>query len=241
MLPAMLVEPRDLLFDGAFNLRDLGGLPAAGGRKVRRCTVYRSGELTHLGPDGFDAVRRLGLAVVIDLRTTVEIERRGRLDWEALKVTYRHVSLVEAAVGESGAYPPDIPEDWLRHRYEEIVDTRAERVARVLTLLSWPGATPAIVQCTAGKDRTGVVSALLLALLGVPDDEIATDYALSAPAVAARGELADVPAPVLAARPETMVEFLTSLRERHGSIEGLILHLGVGPDTVVRLRSLLLE
>lgn len=110
----------------------------------------------------------------------MEIQRRGRLDWEALKVTYSHVSLVDAAVGESGAYPPDMPEDWLRRRYEEIVDTRAERVARVLTLLSCPGATPAIVQCSAGKDRAGVVSALLLALLGVPDNEIATDYALSA-------------------------------------------------------------
>jgi protein-tyrosine phosphatase len=139
---AMLVEPRELLFDGAFNLRDLGGLPAAGGRKVRRCTVCGSGELTHLGPDGFEAGRRLGLAVVIDLRTTVEIERRGRLDWEALKVTYRHVSLVEAAVGESGAYPPDIPEDWLRRRYEEIVDTRAEQVARVLTPAELAGCDP---------------------------------------------------------------------------------------------------
>lgn len=110
----------------------------------------------------------------------MEIERRGRLDWEALKLTYSHVSLVEAAVWELGAYPPDMPEDWLRRRYEEIVDTRAEQVARVLTLLSWPGATPAIVQCSAGKDRTGVVSALLLALLGMADNEIATDYALSA-------------------------------------------------------------
>jgi protein-tyrosine phosphatase len=72
-------------------------------------------------------------------------------------------------------------------------------------------------------------------------DEIATDYALSAVAVAARTELADVPAPVLAARPETMVQFLTSLRKRHGSIEGLILHMGVGLDAVAWLRSLLLE
>ena len=75
------------------------------------------------------------------------------------------------------------------------------------------------MQCSAGKDRTGVVSALLLALLGVPD----------------------VPTPVLAAQPETMVQFLTSLRKRHGSIEGLILHTGVGPDAVARLRSLLLD
>jgi len=68
-----------------------------------------------------------------------------------------------------------------------------------------------------------------------------SDYALSGAAVAAWSELADVPAPILAAGPETMVQFLTSLRQRHGSIEGLILHMGVGLDAVARLRWLLLE
>ena len=216
MLPAMLVEPRELLLDGAFNLRDLGGLPAADGRTVRRCTVYRSGERPHLGPDGFEAVRRLGPCR--RHRPAHQAGDRVPSRLGVLKVTYSHVSLVEAAVGESGAYPPDMPEDWLRRRYEEIVDTRGAGGSSAHPA-ELAGCDPSDRAVLGRKDRAGVVSALLLALLGMPD----------------------VPTSVLAARPETMVQFLTSLCGRHGSIEGLTLHTGVGPDAVARLRSLLLE
>jgi protein-tyrosine phosphatase len=124
-------------------------------------------------------------------------------------------------------------------------------IARVVTVLAGaPGA--AVYHCAAGKDRTGVVSAVLLGLLGVPDEVIVQDYVATRERLDAiverlmategyRAMLAALPPDTLHAEPETMAAFLESVRARHGSMEGYARAAGVDQGTLDRLAVRLLE
>jgi protein-tyrosine phosphatase len=119
-------------------------------------------------------------------------------------------------------------------------------------VLTEPGALPAVIHCTAGRDRTGVVAALLLAVLGVADAEIARDYALSGaylrphlPRFARLAEQAGIDAERLAraldTSEEAMAACLAYLRARYGSAEAYLRAAGVSAERLHRLRTLLLE
>jgi protein tyrosine/serine phosphatase len=124
-------------------------------------------------------------------------------------------------------------------------------IAEALALIADPGGGPVLVHCTAGKDRTGVVVALVLGLLGVADDDIVADYALSETAMQemvayfesrseeAREALAPIRSAVIAASPETMRLFLEELRATYGSVEGYAAAMKITP-LVAQLRSSLL-
>jgi protein-tyrosine phosphatase len=111
-----------------------------------------------------------------------------------------------------------------------------------------PGAYPAVLFCAAGKDRTGTLTAIVLAAAGVGDDAIAADYALSAERLAVararmpeikREQMAALPPALLTSPAAAMHGFLAGLRERHGSVEGYLASLGLGPDHVTALRAAL--
>jgi non-ribosomal peptide synthetase component F len=136
---------------------------------------------------------------------------------------------------------------WLADRYRELLDSGAADIARVVTLLSEVDNGPTVVHCVAGKDRTGLISALTLSLLGVSDDEIATDYAMTElseegytewlnrtnPEAASR-----TPPPFYVQTPaEAMRLTLGELRERHGSIFQYLARHGVSRVHVERLRA----
>jgi hypothetical protein len=243
---------RELTVDGAFNVRDLGGLSTGAGRVVRRGLVYRSGDLGRLTPAGADQLRALGIATIIDLRTTAEVERRGRFPFEGHGIAYRHRPLLDLSATEPEAQLADLPLDVLDRLYRHLAEQGSSNLALVLTWLGEEPTLPALVHCVAGKDRTGTVTAVLLALLGVPDEDIAADYALSQAGLAAfrswaaehdvdvAAWLTRVPPQLLEARPEAMLDFLAWLRERHGSIEGYTRSIGVGDETLAALRIRLL-
>jgi protein-tyrosine phosphatase len=245
--------PRVLTVDGAFNVRDLGGLSTGAGTVVRRGLVYRSGDLGRLTPAGADQLRGLGLVTVIDLRTTAEVERRGRFPFEGHGIAYRHRPLLDLSATEPEAQLADLPPDVLDRLYRHLAEEGSGNLAVVLTWLAEEPTLPALVHCVAGKDRTGTVIAVLLALLGVPDEDIAADYALSEAGLAAFRRWADehdadvttwltrVPPQLLEARPEAMLDFLSWLRERHGSIEGYAKSIGVGDETLAALKLRLLS
>ena len=243
---------RELAIDGAYNVRDLGGLTVATGRVVRRGLVYRSGDLGRLTAAGAEELRALGVATVIDLRTTAEVQRRGRFPFEDVGITYRHRPLLDLSATEPEAQLADLPPDVLDQLYHHLAQQGSANLALVLTWLAEEPTLPALVHCVAGKDRTGLVAAVVLGLLGVPDEDIAADYALSESALAAfrrRAEeldgdvalwLSRVPPQLLEARPEAMLDLLGWLRERHGSIEGYVRSIGVRDATVAALRLRLL-
>jgi protein-tyrosine phosphatase len=243
---------RGLAIDGAFNVRDLGGLETRDGAAVRRGLVYRSGDLGRLTPAGGALLRALGVATVVDLRRATEVERHGRFAFERHGIAYRHLTLLDSSAAEPEALPAEVPPDILDQLYRRLAGEGGPNVGRVLTWLGQPGALPAVVHCVAGKDRTGMVIAVLLALLDVPDEEIASDYALSGAGLASYRARADehdpgiaawldtVPPPLLTAEPAAMVAFLGWLRERHGSVSAYACSIGVAAATVGGLRDRLL-
>ena len=243
---------RELALDGAFNARDLGGLRTRAGTVVRRGLVYRAGDLARLTAAGADQLSALGVATIIDLRTSAEVERRGRFPFEDHGITYWHRPLLDVRATEPEAQLADLPPDVLDQLYRRLATDGSANIGLVLMRLAEQPALPALVHCVAGKDRTGTVIAVLLALLGVPDQDIAADYAVSEAGLAAfRARAAEhdtdaavwltrVPPQLREARPRTMIDFLDWLRERHGSVERYAASIGVTDAAVAALRFSLL-
>jgi protein-tyrosine phosphatase len=240
--PSRSITERQLVFDGMLNFRDLGGLPAEGGR-VRGWVLFRSDSLAYATPaDAKRLVDELGVATIIDLRGRYEVERLGRGPLADTAVNYVSAPIVDV----SGA------EDLARH-YVAMLDEKGAVLGDLIRMLAGPGALPAVFHCEAGCDRTGVLAAVVLGLLGVSEDLIAEDYALTAPAmpaiharvrqVAKRLGLPARPGVLVEWAPEAsmMAETLKLARERWGGIgEWAALH-GVGAEDIAALRAALIE
>ncbi len=253
----LLVAERFVPLAGAVNLRDIGGYRTADGRRVRWGRVYRSGGLADLTADDLPALAGLGLKVVLDLRTPKEAGRYpDRLPGD---VTYLN----------QPAYSDGNTAAWLRtllfrraeldevmaENYVHLADTRAEYFGGLLRRLAEPDNQPALLHCTAGKDRTGLAIAFLLLVLGVPEDVVVADYSLSNLAYdqimrAAREDVQRLRAigitpeelrPVMSADPASLERLLDHLRARYGSVEAYLRDAaGVSAEVGQRLRDQLL-
>jgi protein tyrosine/serine phosphatase len=248
---ALAAEPeRTLTFEAVFNFRDLGGYPAGEGRSVGWRRLFRADALHRLRPAEAEQVRRLGIATVIDLRTAEEVVNRGRFSAEVAHVDYHHLPIFDVM--------PDWPEDdtqspgYLADRYAEMLETGRRSVATSLRLLAQRDAYPLVFHCAAGKDRTGLVSALVLSVCGVPDTSIVTDFAFTESRMpeiiarhTARAEQADADAEVAGqqygAQAATMHAVLESLRDEHGSIEAYVRTTGLTDAEIDAMRAALVQ
>jgi protein-tyrosine phosphatase len=253
------IAERRLPLEGPRNFRDLGGYPTEDGRRVRWGQVFRADSLAELSDSDIAYLERIGLARVIDLRGDGEVqERPNRLAGRAgfayvqLPIGENDLSPAEwARKFESGEFG-EIDASWLVRGYRRTLDERAHRVGAVLKQLA-ASASPAVFHCTAGKDRTGVISALLLLLLGVPREVVVGDYSLTAlytgnriPAAdawfAERGIEPERAAHVLSARREAMEETLAHLDAAHGGPERFLRERAeLGEAEVAALRRWLTE
>jgi protein-tyrosine phosphatase len=240
---------RRIALEGCFNFRDLGGYPTAEGRQVRWRRLFRSDALHHLTPrDVAVCVDELGIGDVVDLRSSGELRAEGRGLLESAPLRYHHLPLFDGALPEGESRAEALT---LSDRYFLMAEFAREPIARVVTTLAGADA-PAVYHCAAGKDRTGVVSAVLLGLLGVRDEIIVADYAASRENLDAVIErlmsaegyqemLESLPPDTLHAEPATMIALLERVRERYGSMQGYAEAIGVTPATLSRLRDALLE
>jgi protein-tyrosine phosphatase len=243
-------EERAIPFEAVFNFRDLGGYQGADGRTVRWRTLFRADGLNRLTDVEVARVRSLGIVTVMDLRTPEEITNHGRFA-ELETVTFHHLPVFDV-VPDWSDLPGSMAPGFLADRYAEMLDGGAGAVAGVLRLLTKPETLPAVFHCAAGKDRTGIVAALVLSLLGVDRATVVVDYALSHEPMARMDQwilrknpdyaerLAARPVAVAEARPETMERFLAALDVTYGSVAGLAEHLGITPAEVEALRANLL-
>jgi protein-tyrosine phosphatase len=244
---------RHLRLEACFNFRDLGGYPTDDGGRVRWRTLYRADGLNRMTATDAQQVRGLGIRTVIDLRTEDEVAERGRVPVEPLGVSYHHLPMLDV-VWDASDVPDPAPEDFVFGKYVEMMTTGEWCIAEALRVLADPDGHPAVFHCAAGKDRTGMLAAVVLGLLGVPDQAIVEDYALSQPAMqemmawflanAPDGTDLSVrpPAVFLAAEHATMQSLLDHVRDTHGSMDGWVRdHLGVEPAVVERLRAALVE
>jgi protein-tyrosine phosphatase len=241
---------RRIELDGCFNLRDLGGYPTADGRSVRWRVLFRSDALHHLTRRDVDHfVGDLGIRDVLDLRSTAELEAEGRGLLEAQpQAAFHHLPLFDALLPEGPARAESLT---LADRYFQMAEFAKESIARVVTTLAESDA-PAVYHCAAGKDRTGVISAVLLGVLGVRKEIIVADYAASQEKLdsiidrlmISEGyqEMLDaLPADTLHAEPKTMITLLERVGERYGSMLEYVRAIGVSGANVKRLCNRLLE
>ncbi len=234
---------------GCCNFRDLGGYAARDGRRSRWRRLFRSDGLTQLTGDDLAILARLGITSVIDLRTPLEVRTRGRFDQPG--VAYYHLPLSDSLPGAEQA-PAWHDAAFVAARYRRMVAEGASALRQVLHLLADPATYPAVFHCSVGKDRTGVLAAVVLGLLGVPDEVIVWDFTLSRRpmhelADRLRRQYADnadvveqfVPV-VLAVEPAAMSGFIAGVYEEYGSFEGLAGAVGAA-SAVEPMRRLLLE
>jgi len=189
---------------------------------------------------------------------TAEPARRVNLDGGPLGsagVRVHHLPIADETRREHIERPPDAPDPdmlTLDAIYLIMLDRYAGRFVGVLRALADETLHPIVFHCAAGKDRTGIVAALLLALLGVDDETIAADYALTAEHIdelvdrhRAQAEAGDEPVEVsdayLAAEFAVMQRFLVGMRERYGSAGAYLEANGLEPEAVAALRTSLLE
>jgi protein-tyrosine phosphatase len=232
---------------GCLNFRDLGGYPTADGRAVRWRRVFRSDALHHLSRQDVARLRdELGLAEVIDLRSTAELRSEGRGPLASETMRFHHQPLYDGNASRA-APSADLT---LADRYVLLAEFAQRPIASIIAILANSDA-PAVYHCAAGKDRTGVVSAILLGVLGVPDEVIIADYAATQENLDAiidrlmstkgyHSMLSALPPDTLHAEPETMIAFLERMRGTYGSMAGYARTAGAPDETIERLRERLL-
>jgi protein-tyrosine phosphatase len=244
---------RRISLEGCHNFRDLGGYPTADGRRVRWRRLFRADGLQDLTPaDVKQLTGEIGLSDVVDLRSTAELELdgRGRLQHES-RVRFHHLPLFDAkrnptAAAREVAGIPASRKDWtLAQMYLGILENARAPIARVIAALAEANGA-AVFHCAAGKDRTGVISALLLALLDVPEEIIVADYAATRETldlIVARLNRSRgydrvweaLPPDTLHAEPKTMRDFLAGLRTRYGGARGYARAIGLSDALLARL------
>jgi protein tyrosine/serine phosphatase len=218
---------RILRWDGCVNVRDLGGLPLEDGGETAYRVVVRADDVAGLGPHGWRALADYGVTCVVDLRWREELAAdppRG-LDVETVHVALFGDIRAGGFAAKYDAYidATDDPADWYRWSYREaLADFRPRFAQAVSAIATAPGT--AVVHCSGGKDRTGLVSALVLRLAGVPADAVVDDWALSGPSWAASAQawIAEAPDEIERARrriymvapPEAMRDIVADLDAR---------------------------
>lgn len=235
------------------NFRDLGGYNAADGLTTRWHTLYRSDALFRATPADVAVITELGIRTIVDLRTVQELNDRGSLPADLSNYNFHHIPVIDLTWVESDRPTFERDVDFLVDAYRDMIRLGQHRFAESMTLLAGPDALPAVFHCAAGKDRTGLLAAFVLGTVGVADDDIVADYALTQHAVermrqwAAREDttllerMAQAPKAMMAALPDAMRIILDELRSRHGSIIDFVQSIGVTDATVATLRDALLE
>ncbi|MGY1829723.1 tyrosine-protein phosphatase [Geodermatophilus sp. SYSU D01180] len=241
-------------YNGLLGFREVAGLRTEDGGRVRRGLLYRSGTPQFLDPA---AARRLvadtGIRSTIDLRLPHEVEQEGRGPLDALGVRQcLHPVRVGGVVAPGSAVAPMPGDDPVVGTYLRYLDEGAGAVVGAFRELARPGGLPALVHCTVGKDRTGVVVGLLLTAVGVRRDDVVAEYAAGADDVApamerlrgmaSYGDAVDVyPPATWVVEAEAMRRFLAAVDERHGGVRPFLRARGLAPSVLEDLTGVLVE
>ena len=254
------MEPqRHLELEGAYNVRDIGGYETSDGRRTRWKTFLRSDGMHQLTSSAQETLLGYGLRTVVDLRRTQEVENAPNVFAASDRVKYlRHNLTGDDWQAEAAEVVADLePAEKMARNYIRGLDARQAQYGQALATLASPGILPAVFHCTAGKDRTGRIAALILANAGVPEETIVEDYALSGrywfeAYLTFRDEPRDEPeAPYrvdtwqefqgFASPPQTMVRVLQHLNDRYGGVQGYMRAIGLSDEQIEALRSAAVE
>ncbi|HVO44253.1 MAG TPA: tyrosine-protein phosphatase [Aggregatilineales bacterium] len=238
---------RHIDLEGTVNLRDAGGYETLDGRHTHWKTLWRSDSLHHLRPEGQKTLLDLGIRTIIDLRFPSEIAQSPSVFANSTAVRYHSIPLIPDTMPDNLPIPDD-----LVALYIGFLDDCQAALRNILGTMLESGSAPVLVHCTAGKDRTGMVIALLLGAVGVPDATVVADYALTEsyigsllPALrrdAVRNGLDTVwYERMLDCQPEFMAKALEYLHKRYGSAENYWRGLGFSAKQLDDLRMMLVD
>ena len=245
------LSERRIVIPGAFNVRDLGGLPTADGRTTTWGRFLRADLLSGLSDEAQETLSTYGVRSVVDLRTTEETTQQPCSVAGDARFDYRHHNLEGDEPIPGFVLSPDSRK--LANAYGALLAARGSVVRDVFAALA-DGSGPATVFfCAGGTDRTGMIAALVLGLSGVTDEAIADDYSLSARGLVDRflaegappwmppQDLASGRALATLARRDTMLELLRLLRRDYGSVTSYLRSIGVTVGEIEEIRDSLIE
>lgn len=258
------VAERLLPLQGGRNFRDLGGYATTDGQRLRWGTLYRSGTMAFLTTEDYAYLASLGIKVVCDFRATSERKKEPTM-WQggAMPAAFaRDYELNDGFIRralQTNASAQTVAEA-MKQGYREMSYELAEHFRTVFTELA-AGRVPLAFHCSAGKDRTGIATGLILSALNVPRETILKDYALSDDFVdyeaAFSGPKAteidgpyafiarlprEVRAPLLASDPSYLEAALAEIETRDGSVRAYLENrLGVDDSMLSAIRKNLLE
>jgi len=254
---SLTVAERFLPLKSVLNFRDIGGYETADGKRVKWGQVYRAANMSRVTESDQRYLANLGIRLICDVRTPFEAKRRR----DILPPGVRYLNCP--------VYEKEPVKFWMllfqRRRLRQVlfnlsitwnIDFAASAHGEILKLLGNPDNLPAIVHCTAGKDRTGMAMALLLCALGVPEEKTVEDYSLSnlvAPLyikstqskvnkVRWLGFKIEQLYPLIATPPYMMRNMLAYIHQAYGSVEEYLLNAaGLEKHHLILLRENLLE
>jgi protein-tyrosine phosphatase len=241
------VRERRLVWDGCLNIRDLGGHPTEDGCSTRWGSVIRADSVRALTDSGWDALVAHGVRTIVDLRSHGELAADPPRD---APVDVVHVSVLpeqhDPVWAELDLAADDVALEKQRF-YVEALRRWGDRFAEAIATVAHAPDAPVVVHCQVGKDRTGLVAALLLRLAGVPAGNVAADYALSAENLAPQSrpwvdEAADEVererrSRLVATPAASMLGVLAAIESEHGSAAGFLRAHGLSTETVARARA----
>ena len=242
---------RHLSIEGTQNIRDLGGYPTKDGCQTRWGRFLRSDGLHSVTATGQAQLLAMGLRTIVDLRRSSELTTAPSVFSGSKDLAYHHLDMIGEGTLEE-VQPLSDGVDRIAHTYCQWLENRQEAVCRILGTLAGSNALPALYNCAAGKDRTGVISALLLSVADVTDEVIADDYALSARFLLDRHHrelnAAGKPNPEYTEQdyrrdyvpPEAMCRVLRHVHEQYGGAASYMHHVGLENDQIELLRAGLL-
>lgn len=260
-----MTDDRNVVLDGAWNVRDLGGLKTEFGHTVRRGRLFRAGSLSRLSETGRRALTDLDLRTVVDFRTPSEIVSEGAdvlpdsIEWTHLPTGGGSIQELYALVSSGRGGGTEFTEAAATAAMENMArafvtdESQRDQFAIAVRAVADPRRLPLLFHCTAGKDRTGWLAATVLRILGVPPDDVVADYLLSntyfaggarrfTEAMIAAGIDTAPVEPLLHQRPSYLMAAFDEADSVFGSFEGFVADgLGLDDGTADRLRETLLE
>ena len=250
----MVLHQRDLAWEGCLNVRDLGGHRTADGGETRYGAIVRADSVRQLTDAGWQAAVDYGIRTVVDLRGDHELEADppAELPVEVLHVPFMEQNEaafeeVEAVARAAGEAAGDDVARRTRDVYLVFLEHFEQNVAAGLRAVAHAPEGGVVVHCVGGKDRTGLLTALLLHLAGVDAQQIGADYGLSEERLRPRHDVwiaeAETEAErerlrrVLQSPATSMVGVLQELEKRYGSVEGYLRSAGVMDEELELARA----
>ncbi len=226
---------RRYILENIENCRDLGGYPSKYGCTKFGCFV-RCGTVDRPTENDIKKLKELNVTTVIDLRGDYEFQSRPN-DIERLTENARHISLYELNVAEAKNIKITITEV-----YEYIIDGYKENIYSALKAVADAPDGAVLYHCFLGKDRTGILTMLLLTVAGVSEDDIVADYQLTYTYLENYMQthaetLWDTEPEMHYSLPQTMRSLLAYIKEKYGSVEDYIRQIGIDDEDIEKIRK----